>query len=411
MLGPLGAEPPLPELTREFHATLRGFAQQIMRPTGIALDTIDRPDALLDADSPFWQFREQYLELGVGLQTLDAVEPTELPLLLCIIFEELGWGDAGLASSVGAGLLPAYMAWKLGRLDLLERFPESSLGCWALTEPDHGTDSVDVGRTLIHANAREGRANCTATLTPEHVIVNGQKSAWVSNAPVADFAMLCCRLEGAAAPGQGICVFLPLDLPGVSRGRVLSKLGQRALPQGELFFDQVEVPLENLLCEPDDYGATLHMIHAEANALMGSVFTGVARAAYDLAFDYAHQRRQGGATICRHQDVARRLFHMARRVEASCALSRRVMAYRIGHAATALPVAMFAKTTATQTSFDVASDALQLFGANGLTPAYPIEKIFRDARASLIEDGCNEALAVMGGFSLLDPTRLEQVGG
>jgi alkylation response protein AidB-like acyl-CoA dehydrogenase len=64
---------------------------------------------------------------------------------------------------------------------------------------------------------------------------------------------------------------------------------------------------------------------------------------------------------------------------------------------------MSAKITGTQTAFEVASEAIQIFGGNGLTRAYPLEKIFRDARAALIEDGCNELLAIKGGMGLIDP--------
>ena len=69
----------------------------------------------------------------------------------------------------------------------------------------------------------------------------------------------------------------------------------------------------------------------------------------------------------------------------------------------ALQSAMAAKVTATQTAFEVASDALQMLGGNGNTREYPIEKILRDARASMIEDGCNEILAIKGGYQMMDP--------
>lgn len=408
--GALGAEPPLPELTSQFQVVLRKFATEVIRPTGRALDRLARPDDILAPESPFLEFREQFLGLGVGLETLAAVDTAELPLLLGVVFEELGWGDAGLACSVGAGLLPAYVANLCGRQDLLTRFTDEQLGCWAITEPGRGSDSIDVSGQLTQRGGTSSRPSCTARITDGKVVVQGQKSAWVSNAPLADYCMLNCLLESGAGPAQdrGVCVFLPLDLPGVSRGRVLAKMGQRPLPQSELFFDQVSVDIDNLLCGPEDYAATVHLIHAEANALMGSIFTGVARSAYDLAYAYAHERRQGGAAICRHQDVARRLFHMARKVEVSCALSRRVLAYKIGHQATALPIAMFAKTTATANACEVASDAMQIFGGNGVTEEYPVEKIFRDARISLIEDGCNEVLAVAGGFALNDSSLLEE---
>jgi alkylation response protein AidB-like acyl-CoA dehydrogenase len=97
---------------------------------------------------------------------------------------------------------------------------------------------------------------------------------------------------------------------------------------------------------------------------------------------------------------------MFRKVEAARALTRRVVEYNMTEPQPALHAAMTSKITATQTAFEVASDALQLFGGNGMTLEYPIEKLLRDARASMIEDGCNEILAIKGGASLLDPELL-----
>ena len=88
------------------------------------------------------------------------------------------------------------------------------------------------------------------------------------------------------------------------------------------------------------------------------------------------------------------------------ALTHRVVHYNFASPQPSLHAAMTAKVTATQTSFEVASDALQIFCGNGLTREYPIEKIMRDARASLIEDGCNELLAIKGGTLLADPALL-----
>ena len=104
----------------------------------------------------------------------------------------------------------------------------------------------------------------------------------------------------------------------------------------------------------------------------------------------------------RHQNVVYRLFHMFRKVEAARALTRRACEYNMVMEQPALHVAMTAKVTGTQTAFEVANDALQMFGGNGMTKAYPIEKLLRDARASLIEDGCNEILAILGGSALVD---------
>lgn len=98
---------------------------------------------------------------------------------------------------------------------------------------------------------------------------------------------------------------------------------------------------------------------------------------------------------------------MARKVELSRAITRRVARYNMLAPMPALHAAMFAKITATENAFEVSSAAIQIFGGNGIALEYPVEKIFRDARLSLIEDGCNEALAIMGGHLLSDLHSLE----
>ena len=110
--------------------------------------------------------------------------------------------------------------------------------------------------------------------------------------------------------------------------------------------------------------------------------------------------------IVRHQDVAKRLFHMARKVELSRAITQRITKFNTFNDMPALQAAMFAKVTATQHALEVASDAVQMFGGNGVTLEYPVEKIFRDARSSLIEDGCNEILSIKGGTLMIDPDLL-----
>jgi acyl-CoA dehydrogenase len=402
-LGPMGAEPPLTEMEEGFLDTLRKFARDVMRPTGKALDRMT-PDEVAAPDSPFWSFREQYLGLGLNLETLGSLSPEERARLFPMALEVLGWGDSGLAISCGAGLLPPYLAWMFGNETLLARFPDTFLGSWGITEPDHGSDMLDPSRQIFHAQGDYGRPNCVVSFDGDQVVINGQKSAWVSNGTIAETCILYASADtgDGADPRKGCVVILSLDEPGVSRGKPLDKLGQRALNQGEIFFDNVRVSRDHVLAGPEDYQRAVYAIHSEANGLMGAIFTGVAQAAYDLALDYAHERKQGGVPIIRHQNVAYRLFHMARKVEAARALTRRVALFNTTADIPALQAGMMAKVTATQTAFEVASDALQIFGGNGLTREHPIEKILRDARASMIEDGCNEVLAIKGGNYLAD---------
>ena len=126
-------------------------------------------------------------------------------------------------------------------------------------------------------------------------------------------------------------------------------------------------------------------------------------AAFELALSYARERVQGGLPILEHQHVKLKLFEMFLKIEAARSLNRRVLLYNTvnnpftGAGNGAFPAVQYAvasKVTSTQTAFEVATEALQVFGGNGLSHEYPIEKLLRHARASLIEDGCNEVLAI-----------------
>ena len=166
-----GAEAELPEHIAEFQKTLRNFALNVMRPIGIKLDRMT-PEQVIAKESLFWEFRKKYLELGVTVEALGEMEPQEAALLFSILFEELGYGDAGLAISVGAGILPQWLCAKFGRQDLLDEFPDAVLGCWGITEPDHGTDMLDPSRQIVYPGSSYGRPNLVADLTGDDIVLN-----------------------------------------------------------------------------------------------------------------------------------------------------------------------------------------------------------------------------------------------
>ncbi|HIJ62212.1 MAG TPA: acyl-CoA dehydrogenase family protein [Rhodospirillaceae bacterium] len=408
-LGPWGAQSPLLGPAADFQDVLRKFAVNTMRPLGTALDKLTAEEVVAKS-SKFWEFWGEFRKLGITVDALMALPPDEAGVLFAVLFEEFGYGDSGLAISVGASTLPKYIAARMGRMDLAAKIPDDQIGCWPITEPDHGSDTLDPTAAICHPTGNYGRPNCIAKITDGKVIVRGQKSAWVSNGPVADWGIVYCSADTKAGPDPrgGVCVIVPMNSPGVSRGKPLEKMGQRALPQGEVFFDNVELDISYVLAEPKDYAKAVYMIHTEANSLMGAIFAGLARAAYDHAYEYAHERRQGGVPIIRHQSVATRIFHMFRKVEMATAMARRVISYNFQAPLPALQCGMSTKVTSTATAFEVASEALQIFGGNGMTREYPMEKLLRDARASMIEDGCNEVLAIKGGTYLMDESKLAE---
>lgn len=407
-LGLTGCEPALSETEQAFQQMAHAFARDVMRPVGEKLDRMT-PEKIIEKDSIYFtEFRPKYLGLEINPVTLSELTPEELGRVLPMIMEEFGWGDGGLSVTIGACQLPPLLALMFGRADLLERYPVDLIGCWAITEPDHGTDSLDPSKQIFHAKGDYGRPNCVAKIVDDKVIINGQKSAWVSNGPIADVCVLYCAADQGNGPDpeKGVVMLVPMNAKGISRGKSIDKLGQRPLPQGEIYFDNVELSADHIIAGPEDYQRAVYAVHCEANGQMGAIWTGAARAAFDIAYKYAHERKQGGVPIYRHQNVAKTLFHMYRKIEASRALTRRVALHNMTAKVPSLQSAMTAKITATQTAFEVASDALQMLGGNGNTREYPIEKILRDARASMIEDGCNEILSIKGGFQMMDPDLL-----
>ena len=288
-----------------------------------------------------------------------------------------------------------------GKAELINRYgggnPEE-FGCWAITEPDHGSDTLATNQP--HFDDPSVKANCIAAKEGDEYVIRGQKSSWVSGAPIATVVALYCTINGDRGFEGGGIAIVPLDLPGVAKGKCLDKIGQRSMPQGEIFFDEVRIPADYMIVGQDGYKAALQGTLTMANSWMATTFSGVARSAFDLANEYAKERVQGGKPINEHQSVKLRLFDMFRKVETASTFARKVSVVNNGTERGRLHYAIAAKTYATRVAFEVASEAVQIFGGNGLSREYPIEKIMRDARASMIEDGCNEVLSIVGAEDL-----------
>jgi len=386
---------------RKVRDTVHKFAAEVMRPAGIQLDALADPADVIAPRSILWDVFKKYRALGLEAYSdpNNDLPPLQRARLRYIIAEEMGWGDSGLAISFGVANFPRMMAQLSGSAELMERFGDpDAIGCWGGTEPHHGSDFIVFGNKL--GTPEYGKPDCIARRDGDSFVINGQKAAWVSNGTIASATALFCAVDmGDGVKGTGGFV-VPLDAPGVSRGKPLNKIGQRALNQGEIFFEDVRIPAAYMVFSPEVNAFAGDAVLSMANSGMGVTFVGVAQAALDLAIDYAKERVQGGVPIFQHQSVRARLFEMFRKVEAARSLSRRVMLYNVLNSPPQLHYAIASKVTATNTAFEVASAALQIFGGNGLSREYPIEKLLRDARASMIEDGCNEVLGLVAAERL-----------
>lgn len=399
-----GFEPELTDTERAVQQAVHGFAAEVLRPAGRALDKMTAEDVVAPG-SPFWQVHVAAAEAGLaGEPGPEDLPPALLARMVALVFEEFGWGDAGLAVSLGVGGFPAMMAARSGNPELIE-LCAGRLGCWVGTQPDRGSDGLSLYPAERHPRAAQGnKGSLTAAVRGGDAIISGQSSAWISNGPVAQVGLVSVSADygegffDADGHPRGIEIIVPLDLPGISRGKPLEKLGKRALPQGEIFFDDVRVPARYALSAGDDFWTGHASTWSSAGVAMGQVMTGLARAAFELAVAYTAERVQGGARLAEHQLVQYRLGRMGSQVETIRAVSRRATEYTALSPAKHPYYTAQSKAVCTELAFAVADEALQLMGGNGLAREYPAEKLFRDARAARIEDGENNLLTMKFGY-------------
>jgi len=385
------------------------FAEDVLRPASIELDQMPNPEDVIAEGSPLRDVFKQAYQLEYHTRSM----PESLggagmsPLAQHIYTEEMGWGSADFAVGIGVASMPFGFAAMTGNQDILrdEVMPfvqdreGKVIGCWAITEPQHGSDTLMVESKAFRDP--EIGADLRAKSDGDDWLISGQKSAWVSNGTIATHACAFVSVDQSQGRAGGGVAVIPLTGEGVTKGKPLNKLGQRALNQGEIFFDEVRIPKSYMVVDTPAYAYVLNSVLAGANAFMGATFTGLARAAFEEALTYAKDRVQGGKAISEHQNIQLKLADMFIKVEAARALSRAAMIYNTTTSPPASQYSMAAKVFCTQAAFEVASEALQVFGGYGLSKEFFVEKLFRDARASMIEDGTNEILSLTAAQKIL----------
>ena len=291
--------------TQAMHREAQRFAREVMRPVGIELDKLANPEDVYAQGSPLWDVYKTYREFDLHLQNMPedfgGMAGTLDPMASYLISEEMGYGDAGLAISLGASGMPFNFAAIFSHVPELKQIDMDycndregkMIGCWGIIEPDHGGD------WSLGGDDPKCGPSVRGVLKGDEYIVNGEKAAWVSNCTIATHCVLHVGLDPSRCmQGQGIAI-IPLDLPGISRGAPLNKMGQRALNQGSIVFQDARIPKQYMIIEPSEPGVDDGQGERFMAAPMGMgvTFAGLAKAAYDEAFNYANERIQGGVPI------------------------------------------------------------------------------------------------------------------
>ena len=307
-LGQSGLDADLPPEVAAIQQQARKFAIDVIRPLARDLDAMSAADMVAQG-SPIHDFFVEVQRIGlIDLGAMAQTEPAMQALILPVLMEELGTGDAGLSMLSLARDFVRFLAIGTGNQEVIGRL-SNGFGCFLATQPDRGSDAIDHRGLDNHPGSRRPIGNLTVKRDGDDFIVNGQSSAWVSGAPLAagGIAYAACDFGDGFYDSSDrlnlIGILIPFDEAGVTKGPPLEKLGQRPLPQGTAFFDDVRLPKAFVVAEGDAAHTRLEEDLTIAKTIVATTFVGVGRAAFDFALAHVHERRQGGAALIDHQAV------------------------------------------------------------------------------------------------------------
>lgn len=320
--------------------------------------------------------------LGLGL--LNLALPTEHggaglgAFEVALVTEQLCRGCLGIGAALSISALasePILLAGTPSQQSAyFSRLAAGQFASFALTEPSAGSD---VAALRTQAERVDGGYRLTGS------------KIWISNASLASFMVVFAKTDMDAGH-RGISVFVvERDAPGLSVGEPLGKLGQRAAPACEVFFDSVFVPESSRLGQEGE-GFSIAMRTFDRSRPMAAAFAlGVMQRCLDEALAYAAERRSMGKPILEHQSVGHKLADMRMKLEAARLLTYQA-AWRADQGLPNTAECAMAKAFACDAAMWAATEAIQVYGGMGYSTEYPVEKLFRDAKVLQIYEGTSE---------------------
>jgi len=296
-----------------------------------------------------------------------------------IVCEEMGYGCTGIETALMLNQLAALPILIAGnqqqKAHYLTRLTrEVKIMSYALTEPDAGSDVAAIKTTAVKKGDR--------------YILNGGKT-WITDAPVASFFVVFAKTNPEAGHRGMSCFIVERDYPGLSVGKPLEKMGQHAAQTAQVFFENVEVPAENRLGAEGDGFMIAMRVFDKSRPPVAAAASGLARRALDEAVNYAGERTTFGQPIYQHQGVGFLLADMKIRTEAAHDLAWKA-AWLVDNGKRNTSDAAIAKAFCADAAMQNATDAVQVFGGNGYSREYPVEKLMRDAKIYQIYEGTTQ---------------------
>lgn len=259
------------------------------------------------------------------------------------------------------------------------------IGAWGLTEPNTGSDSVNMRTTAV----RDG----------DYFILNGTKN-FITHGKSGNVSVVIAR-TGDVGDSRGMTAFVvEKGTPGYSSGKKENKLGMRASETAELIFTDCRIPASQILGREGEGFKQAMKVLDGGRISIAALSLGIAMGAYEAALAYSKERHQFNQPISKFQGIAFKLAEMATKIEAA-----KLLTYRAGELKDkGLDVtreSAMAKLFASETAVEVATEGVQIFGGYGYTKDYPAEKYYRDAKLCTIGEGTSEIQKLVISRSIL----------
>jgi butyryl-CoA dehydrogenase len=370
------------ELVRK---NVRRFAEEILIPIASELDRQSKrlPQEVIDLMG-----KQQLFGIQIG-EKYEGAELDSISYVLAIEEISKACGATGLMTTVHNSVVAAPLE-KFGTEEqkanyLSDLASGRKVGAFSITEPNAGSDAMGL-LTIAEKDKDEW-------------ILNGQK-CFVTNGGIAE-TFLIGAVHNRPAKAKGIGVFIvDKNTPGFKVGKIEEKLGVRSNPVSELFLDDVRIPQENVLGQPQD-GFKIMMQTLDMGRIgIAAQGLGIAQAAYESAAKYANERRQFGKPIGEFQAIGFKLAEMRSLLDASRFLIYRAAWLKDQGLPFSVESAM-AKMNATDAAMRVCTDAIQIFGAYGFIQDLPTERYFRDVKVTQIYEGTNEIMKIIIANAIL----------
>jgi len=294
--------------------------------------------------------------------------------------EELARGSAAVMVGLSVhNSLVCHAIYDFGSDYLKQKYLEKLasgeiIGSYCLSEPGSGTDA--------------GSLKTTADETADGYVLNGTKS-WITSAGFAGLFIVFALTDKSLGPKGISCFIVDKDTPGLKLGAKEKKMGLKASDTREVSFMDCKIPKEYLVGEKNKGFKIALSLLDNGRVGIAAQAVGIAQAAFEEAYKYAHAREQFGQPIANFQAIQFKLSDMAMKIEAS-----RLLMYKaavLKDKGRASKYCSFAKLSASETANWVASQAVQIHGGYGYVKEYPVERYFRDARVTEIYEGTSEA--------------------